>query len=293
MNEIDIYDISPKKFEELALSFLKEQGDLTAFGEIKPGNLNSRYDFSATLNDKDGKPRRVAIEAKHRRNLTIQDLHKIAETAALMKEDFDDFIFITSAKLAQDKQELLTGLVQKSGYSLVKIYQNVTFESLTRASNSQAVNEIIESKKSERTHFVYGSASIAAGLAGALISVITNLPYFQAEEKNIDSRIENVASALDSIKSLEKHLSEIRADMQKTQHESEIIKREYEKSQALKQLTDDQLTALRSAIGASSPAWWVKPLDYIFGFVLGIGASVVASIIYERFKRNKALNSPA
>ncbi|WP_227553602.1 hypothetical protein [Acinetobacter haemolyticus] len=81
--------------------------------------------------------------------------------------------------------------------------------------------------------------------------------------------------------------------MQKTQRESETIKREYEKSQELKQLTDDQQAAIRAAIGASSPPWWIKPLDYFFGFILGIGASVIASFIHERIKRNKALNSPA
>lgn len=292
MTKIDIYDISPQKFEELAFSFLQEQSDLGSLENLTSGKINSGYDFSAVLNHSN-KSFKIAIEAKHRRKLTKQDLHKIAESAARIKGNFDGFILVTSAELTHEEQNLLTSLIQRSGYVFVKIYQSITFESLTAASNPQAVNEIIESKKTERTNFVYGFSSLVAGLVGLVFSVLSYLPYFQAEENSLDTRIENVASALESIKSLEKHLTEIKLDMQKTQRESEAIQKEYEKSQTLKQLTNEQLIAIRSAIETSSPPWWAKPLDYIFGFILGIGASVIASIIQEKIKRNRALNSPA
>lgn len=289
MTKIDIYDISAQKFEELAFNFLQEQGDLTSLENLTSGKIDSGYDFSATLKDAE-KPCRIAIEAKHRRKLSKQDLYRIAETAERIKSGFDGFILITSAKLNKEEQELLERLLHSSGYTLIKIYQGITFEALTKTSNRKALEEITRSKRSEIKSLAYGIISVVV----ALIALTSNLiPYFLDEEKNLDTRIENVAIALESIKNLEKHLTEIKSDMQKTQRESEAIKREYEKSQELKQLTDDQQAAFRAAIGASSPPWWVKPLDYFFGFILGIGASVIASFIHERIKRNKALNSPA
>ncbi|MGB5886179.1 MAG: restriction endonuclease [Acinetobacter venetianus] len=289
MIKIDIYDISVEKFEELAFNFLQEQKDLTSLENLTSGKIDSGYDFSATLKDAE-KPCKIAIEAKHRRKLSKQDLYRIAETAERIKSGFDGFILITSAKLNEEEQELLKKLLLRSGYTLVKIYQGVTFEALTKTSNSKARADIIKSKRSEIKNLAFGIISIILTLIASTSSLITN---FLDEDKNLDTRIENVANALESIKSLEKHLTEIKSDMQKTQRESEIIKREYEKSQELKQLTDDQQAAIRAAIGASSPPWWIKPLDYFFGFILGIGASVIASFIHERIKRNKALNSPA
>ncbi|ENX39586.1 restriction endonuclease [Acinetobacter courvalinii] len=289
MIKIDIYDISAQKFEELAFNFLKEQKDLTSLENLTSGKIDSGYDFSATLKDAK-KPCKIAIEAKHRRKLSKQDLYRIAETAERIKSGFDGFILITSAKLNEEEQELLKRLLLSSGYTLIKIYQGVTFEALTKTSNPRARAEIINSKKSEIKNLAFG---IISSILALIASTSNLIPYFLDEDKNLDTRIENVANALESIKSLEKHLTEIKSDMQKTQRESETIKREYEKSQELKQLTDDQQAAIRAAIGASSPPWWIKPLDYFFGFILGIGASVIASFIHERIKRNKALNSPA
>ena len=289
MTKIDIYDISAQKFEELALNFLQEQGDLTSLENLTSGKIDYGCDFSATLKDT-AKPCRIAIEAKHRRKLSKQDLYRIAETAERIKSGFDGFILITSAQLNKEEQELLERLIHSSGYTFIRIYQGITFETLTKTSNRKALEEIKRSKISEIKSLASGIMAVVV----ALIALTSNLiPYFLDEEKNLDTRIENVASALESIKDLEKNLTEIKSDMQKTQRESETIKREYEKSQELKQLTDDQQAAFRAAIGASSPPWWVKPLDYFFGFILGIGASVIASFIYERIKRNRALNSPA
>lgn len=287
MTKIDIYDISPQNFEELAFNFIKEQDELTSLENLTSGKSDSGYDFSGTLKDAE-KPCRIAIEAKHRRKLSKQDLYRIAEAAERIKSAFDGFILITSAKLNKEEQELLKRLLHSSGYTLIKIYEGITFEALTKTSNSKALEEITKSKRSKIRSLAYGIISVILTLIASNLT-----PYFLNEEKSLDTRIENVASALENINNLEKHLNEIKSDMQKTQRESEIIKREYEDSQELKQLTDDQHAAFRAAIGASTPPWWVKPLDYFFGFILGIGASVIASFIHERIKQNKALNSPA
>ncbi|WP_324033085.1 restriction endonuclease [Aeromonas caviae] len=290
MTKIDVYDISPQKFEELAFRFLQDQGDLTELEGLSSGIIDSGYDFSATLKDAGKSPCKIAIEAKHRRKLSKQDLYNISEAAERIKVNFNGFILITSAKLTQEEQDLLERLIRNSGYTFIKIYQDITFEVLTRASNRKAAAEIARSKKSEMMNLAFGVLAVIASLTASTSNIIS---YFLVEGENLDTRIENVSSALDSIKNLEMHLTEIKSDMQRTQRESEAIKREYEKSQELKQLTNDQQAALRSAIGASSAPWWVKPLDYFIGFILGIGASVIASFIHERIKRNKVLNSPA
>ncbi|HGY5244131.1 restriction endonuclease [Aeromonas salmonicida] len=291
MTKIDIYDISAQKFEELAFNFLQEQGDFTTLENLTSRRSDAGYDFSATTKDQE-KTQKIAIEAKHRRKLSKQDLYRIAENADRIKSNFDGFILITSAKLNNEEQQFLEKLIKNSGYTITKIYQDITFEVLTKTSNQKAAEDIIRARRTKMKSLAYSVLSIIAVLI-ALTSNTAPYFYFVEEDKNLDTRIDNVANALESIKNLEKYLTEIKSDMQKTQRESENIKREYEKSQELKQLTNDQQAAFRAAIGASSPPWWVKPLDYFFGFILGIGASVIASFIHERIKLNKALNSPA
>lgn len=286
---IDIYDISPQKFEELAFSFLQKQSEIDCLENISKRSPDQGFDFTAKLKEEISTCK-VAIEVKHRRKLSKEDLRKIALTANSIKLNFDGFILITSAKLTKDEQAFLEELIRGSGYKFIKIYQNITFESLTKTSNPEALEEIIQLNKSEKRRLTYGVASVAI----TLLALYLNLtPYFFSEEIILDDRIENVENALNSIKNLELYLKEIRSDMKDTQRETEAIKREYEKSLELKELTESQQNALRAAIGAASPPWWVKPLDYFFGFILGIGASVVASIIHERIKRNRILNAPA
>lgn len=289
MKNIDIYDLSQQKFEELALNFLQEQVDLISVEFPGPGKFDSGYDFSAKLNKKNETQLKIAIEAKHRKRLSKQDLNRIADSAAKIKGEFEGFILITSAKLSQDEQDFLTSLIQLAGYSFIRIYQGITFESLAKASNNKTIEKIIKSKKTEKLRLFLGSITIATSLA-TLVAGLT--PYIE-EKKDLDARIGSVVGALDNIKNLEKQLFEIKTDMQKTQRESEKIQQEYEKSQALKLLTKDQQNALRAVIGVSNPPWWSKPLDYLLGFIFGIGASIVASIIHDKIKRNRVLNSPA
>lgn len=289
MKNIDIYDLSQQKFEELALSFLQEQVDLISVEFPAPGKFDYGYDFSAKLNKKNETQLKIAIEAKHRKRLSKLDLNRIADSAAKIKGDFEGFILITSAKLSQDEQDFLTNRIQMAGYSFIRIYQGITFESLAKASNNKTIEKIIKSKKTEKLSLILGSIAIAASLA----TIIPNFTPYIEEKKDLDARIGSVVGALDNIKNLEKQLFEIKTDMQKTQRESQKIQQEYEKSQALKLLTKDQQNALRAAIGVSIPPWWSKPLDYLLGFIVGIGASVVASIIHDKIKRNRVLNSPA
>lgn len=289
MANIDIYDISPQKFEELAFDFLKNQSSLENLENFSSGSPDHGFDFSATFKEEQNTTR-VAIEAKHRKRLSRDDLRKIALSASLIKINFDGFILITSAKLTQDEQVYLENLIRKSGYTFIKIYQNITLETLTRAIDPNALEEVIESKQLEIKRLTYSSALVVTIL---LIFFSNLIPHVFTEEKVLDARIENVENALYSIKNLEAHLTEIKSDMKNTQRETEAIKREYERSLELKQLTDSQQDALRAAIGAASPPWWIKLLDYFFGFILGIAASVIAGVIHERIKRNRILNSPA
>lgn len=288
MTKINIYDLSPQKFEELVFNFLREQGDLIDLNNVISGK--AEYDFSAILKVDEKKQYKVAIEAKHRRKLSKQDLNNIAEVAGRLKTNFDGFIFITSAQLTVDEQNFLKDLIQKRGYDFIKIYQGLTFENLTNVNDKKIINQILESKESEKKRFTWGVFSVAILI---LVTVGSNfIQYSKTKENNLNTRIENVSKALNDIKNLEKHLNEIKTEMKKTQHESEIIQRDYEKSQILKELTNEQQEALKDVMGVASTSWWVKVFDYCLGFFLGIAASVIASIIYDKIKRNKALNSP-
>jgi hypothetical protein len=292
MSTIDIYDLSGKKFEELALDFIQRQDDLSVIYTPENQYQDLGYDFKSFVKDDSGKQHNAAVEVKHRRNLSKKDLKRIAYNAERIKADFEGFILITSAVVNPDDIAYFMDVLNDIGYSLVRVYQKVNIDQALDLHSSFMAQKIFKSKEREKKNLLFAWFSMIITFLGLSISIYSYVDPQYENDSGLDSRIKNVEGALQSIKSLEKYLSDIKNDMKQTHLESKIIQTEYEKSQVLKEMTESQISAVRDALGQNKTPWWLKFLDYILAFILGIAASVVASNIHDRIKRNRELNSP-
>jgi hypothetical protein len=293
MSNIDIYDLSGKKFEELALDFIQRQDDLSVIYTPENQYSDLGYDFKSFVKDDTGMQHNAAVEVKHRRSLSRKDLKRIAYNAERIKVDFEGFILITSAVINHDDLAFFMGLLNDIGYSLVRVYQKANIDQALDLNSSFMAQKIYKSKVKEKKNLTFAWFSIIITFLSLSISIYSYVAPQYENDSGLDSRIQNVEGALQSIKSLEKYLSDIKNDMKQTHLESKMIQAEYEKSQVLKDMTESQISAVRDALGQNKSPWWLKFLDYILAFIMGIAASIVASNIHDRMKRNTELNSPA
>lgn len=292
MSSIDLYDISAKKFEELALDFVKAQDELSVIYSPETQYRDLGYDFKASFQDDIGNHHLAAIEVKHRKLLRKNDLNKIISNAERIKENFEIFILVTSAVIIDEHLSYLIESLEKIGYSVVRVYQKEHLDLAIELPKSLIAKRILEEKRASSLSRRLAMFSFLIGIIGSLVSVSSFFLPPQVENSTLDSRIQNVEGALKSINDLESYLSSIKMDMKETQVESQVIQKEYEKSQVLKELTEKQMSAVRSAIGNTKAPWWSKILDYVVGFAFGVGGSIVASFIYDKIKRNRELDAP-
>ncbi|ELA9373120.1 hypothetical protein QUO16_004442 [Vibrio parahaemolyticus] len=292
MNRIDIYDLSGSKFEELAKEFLHRQSDLSLIYSPENDYMDLGYDFKAIIKGHDGKQHTAAVELKHRKHFSKSDLKRLAHNAERIKNDFEGYILVTSAAISHEDMTFFMDLLNEIGFSLIRVYEKINIDKALDMQSSSMAQKIYKSKERERKSLVFAWLSIFITVLGLSISIYSYFTVPLIESTGLDSRIEKVEGALQSIKSLESYLSDIKSDMEQTHIQTKVIQEEYEKSQVLKELTESQLNAVRGALDQNRTSWWLKLFDYFLAFILGIAASVVASNIHERIKRNKELNSP-
>ena len=89
------------------------------------------------------------------------------------------------------------------------------------------------------------------------------------------------------MRDLEKYLSDIKQDMQATQKATEIINEKHAQAKELEKLTSAQLAALQETLQTRNWKW--TALNYVLGFVLGVASSLVASVLYARWRQRKAI----
>ena len=107
------------------------------------------------------------------------------------------------------------------------------------------------------------------------------------EKEPLDIRIKKVESAINNIKDLESYLKDIKIEMIETEKSTQLINEKYKKAQELKSLTDNQLEAINLALKAQSRM--EIAFNLLMGFMIGIGSSFIASILYGKWKHYKSL----
>ena len=117
--------------------------------------------------------------------------------------------------------------------------------------------------------------------------IVALVGHFSKQPQPLDKRIQTVETTLTSIRDLEGYLGKIKDDMVATDVAARELNKRYAKAKELEKLTDSQRQTLKQILQAEK--WWRTLLNYGLGFVLGVASSLIASILYERWKQTKAL----
>ncbi len=270
-----LFDLTPQKFEEFCADLLNAEYQFDKFF-LTDGPNDQGVDILALKGIK-----KLAVQIKHRYKIPVGQLEREIERYKPLLEFHHEFIYLTSAILPKEA-------IKKLESDKVKILsQNEIFELLDKHTDvAQRYFTVVERKiKKTRQWF-------SASVIGAIISLILSLSTFFLENKEKDKplteRIDNVEQALKGIKGLEKDLESIKSDMIETDLENKKILAEYEKMKGLEDIVNEKKESLNIVLNYQP--WYKTALNYFLGIITGIFTSIVASILYERWKLRKELN---
>lgn len=285
-----IFDLSPEDFEKLCLDLLNTTG---IYRDLGLHNRDDNYlfaDIYGKIENKHGELVGVAIEVKHWLKMNISKFKNEVLQRIDRLKDFTNIKFITSAKIENYQKDQINDIISPyKGWGLEIIDQSDLFKLLD-------LNPKIAEKyfKPVRKHNTLRTIQFSVSIMGAIGSILSvlifgtlNIITPKEEVQTLDNKIQIVEQAITNINDLEGYLNKIKKDMRETKIDIDRIKREYEEVQELKKLTDEELAILNKALQKKSFIDVV--LNYFFGFVLGVTASVIGGIIIERRRKLKRL----
>jgi Holliday junction resolvase len=278
-SETSFYDLSPQEFEQLVARFLQSEGASSV--DIVGGKDDQGVDISAI---KDGKP--VVVQVKHTRNVSPKTARE--DIARILAGAYKPatILYVTSAEVSS---AIRAEIEQPIGGVHIRLIDGQEISAALKQKPEIGSSTI--AKAANRKW--WQDASLIGGVLGAILSLgafavealQTGLRFQNAP---LNERIETVERAIGSLKDLEQNLTDIKTDMEDTRLAKAAIEADYEKARELEKLTDAQLDSIKLAL--SSQGWWQTSLNYVFGFILGVASSLVASVIYERWQQWRAIN---
>lgn len=285
-----LYELTPEVFERLCFDLLARsyQGfDFGIFGP-EPGP-DKGVDFVGTK-DEAGKHVKVAVEIKHRTSLHPDGLRLFLQRFADYFSDFDELVIVTSSPITKTHREFVSlPSLKEKGVNVRLIGQSDIFELLEKNQDIAArYFDKVRDKVRKRKYAEY--LSVLASVASVIGLILSLYSYNNHEETtSLDRQIDSVEMALKGVRSLEGSLSDLKGELTKTSKESEQIKKEYEEALKLKSVTADQLKQIRKAVSSQTNSEIV--FNYLLGFLLGVGSSILGAVIYDRIRRFRALQN--
>lgn len=146
-------------------------------------------------------------------------------------------------------------------------------------------------EKATQRDFIYTKSKMffLLSIIIALFSMATLLNdlfvAFNLSKTNDATQIKEVEDAIIHIKNLEEYLVKIKNEILATKHAQDKIEEEYDKAKELEKLTGPQIEAIRIAINKRATS--DKIMGYIWGLLLGVAGSLLASFIYGVIKRKR------
>jgi hypothetical protein len=276
----NLYDLSPQEFEQLVARYLQTEGLSNV--DIVGGQDDQGVDISAT---KDGKP--VVAQVKHTRKVSPKSVRE--EIARILAGAYEptEIVYATSAEVPTAIRNEIEQPIKGVQIRLID-----GEEILAAIRQKPQIGSTTIAKAANRKW--WQDANLIFGLLGVFISVIAFAVDASSEmgslfrDAPLNERIETVENAIGNLKDLEQQLTDIKTDMEETRRAKAAIEADYEKAKQLEKLTDDQLNSIKLAL--TSQAWWQTILNYVFGFILGVASSLVASVIYARWQLRRAIN---
>lgn len=273
-----LYTLTGFEFQQLAAEALVKKGFQTRF--LEPDGLD-------IISEHQGK--KVGVETKHRKYFSTSDIFDITNRFRTSKyEKYGQLIFVTSAIVSSHHRQLLTDLVPNlqvvDGEEITRLIEKDPRDFLT--------NQIFDSVKRRRrillrlialSFVIYITAICTATIAWTYTDRIE-----KPKSELLQQKMETVERALKNLEGLEKELLDIKKEMSDTEQKTKIIIDEYEKAKELEKITEEQKNAFK-AIMQPTP-WYMTTLGYFAAFLIGIGSSLMASIIRVKWKQWRELN---
>jgi hypothetical protein len=269
-----LYDLTPQKFEEFCADLLNAEYQFDKFF-ITNGPNDNGVDILALKGLK-----KLAVQIKHRYKIHASQLGEEIERYKSLLEFHHEFIYLTSAPLSKE-------VIVNFGSDKIRIIsQREIFEMLDKHTDvAQRYFAVVEKKIQETRRWF--SASVIGSVLSIMISLLTLFLENQSKEKPLTERINNVEQALNGIKALEQDLESIKSDMIETNLENKRILAEYERMKGLEDIVNEKKESLISVLNYQP--WYEKALNYFLGIITGVFTSIVASILYERWKLRREL----
>lgn len=269
-----IFDLTPTKFEDLCYDLLNAEYRFDK-SFITDGPNDNGIDILGLKGIE-----KIAIQVKHKFHIEKKSLRLEIDKYKHLLEYHHRFIFITSAlidtnSIKECETEKITIISQVELIKLLDKHSDIAKRYFT----------IIEQKNKSIKSW------LTTSLIGVLISIMASFFSLLIDKNDKDmpltSRIDNVEKALQNIKGLEKDLAEIKEDMIKTDLENKRILDEYEKIKGLESIINDKKESLNLVLNYEP--WYKKILNYLLGLVTGIFSSIIASILWSKWKLYKTL----
>ena len=274
---LDLYNLTPAEFERLVVVLFSQLGytDVKLVG----GPMDQGVDIIAT---KDEKP--VAIQVKHKTKLPVQEIQRFADRYFANPETPRDVIFVTSAELPPGAAGRVERIPDGAHFQVIDRRDLQRMVYANAAASAQAMKTVTTRQKSQRQRLLISALAGALSIMGAFASFYS---VAFPPKAPLDKRIQTVEKALASMHDLESYLADIKRDMEDTQKATALINQKYEEAKELEKLTAAQLSALQATLQVRNWKWTI--LNYVFGFILGVASSLVASVLRARWKQRKAL----
>lgn len=279
-----IFEISPREFEKLCLELLQAEGGSYSLGK------QSAYDIEGMRLHAQGDEEKIAIEVKHRSHFQMQDLKQSISKIQKVPEKFDTFIYITSAPISarQQQETIHISVGNPSGLQIKVLGQQDLYALLSKhRAIADKYFKTATAKKNKRLLWLTSSTVMVVFSGLSLVST-TWKEMINHETTTFEDRIDAVEKNLRGLKSLEESLKDLKAELQEKSAESARIKLEYEEALKLQSFTEEEIDRFKKAASATSTTDTF--LNYLYGFILGVFGSILATIITEQWKVRRALN---
>lgn len=289
-----LFDLSAAEFERLCVELLAREGMLYIGMES-----NLSFDFVAQSVLGNGSTRNTAVEVKHRKSFSMDDLKSFIDKVSHAESShFNYYVLMTSAPLNDAvSQQLATHYNNQAedphALPFRVLGQTEILELLNK--NPTVAEKFFKSvRKRVVLQDVYAWSSIVAMAFSVIAGIVGNFAWFhvgdQQEKTSFENQIIAVEQSLNGLRTLEQNLQKLKVEMEQTDQDSARIRKDYENALKLKSVTTEQLEQIKKAV-VSQDTWDVA-WNYFLGFILGIAASVLATVITDRWKKNKALSEP-
>ncbi len=273
-----LYELTPNEFEKLCAEILRVQGFERV--ELAGGPGDQGVDL---IGETEGQ--QIAVQVKHTKQLSLSSVRRIIDQLQASSYQPKQLVIMTSAALSPS----LKAAIQQ-------LPSDMTVRLIGQDEVLQVLNEHPEIQRSQvapaqrrmirlRRELIVGIAGALASIAGLLFSGVSF--FVQPEKPQLQERIETVERAIGNLKDLEKQLTDIKGDMVETEKAAKAIEQEYTKAKELKKITEEQFEAVKTALRSRS--WQKTVFDYGLGFILGIAASLMSSVIFSRIRQRRAL----